>query len=193
MSCLRLDQVYLYLEGELDAAGRRLVDLHLDCCPACRRAVEARRALHEAFLTLPPLDVPPDFSRRILDRIPARAASPLVWLAALASATGALLLVFLGAGLVTGRSLPAILVLLSRSLGSLLSRSATVLAKILEVLLVAIKFSGEFFGGLWKVLETLSTSFFPAGAVAPAIVLGLALTSLVILGMRRFLFSGGQS
>jgi predicted anti-sigma-YlaC factor YlaD len=190
MSCLSLEQAYLYLEGELEPAESRLVERHLDLCPGCRRAVEERKILHEAALTLPSVEVPPDFSSRVLDRIPVWSPAPLARLMVFAAAAGSFFLVFLGMVLVTGRNLPAILALAIRSLGDFLGRSATALGKALEILVTGFKLAGGFLGGLWKILETLSHSFFRPEAVAPAVALGLVLTSLILLGMKRFLFSG---
>jgi anti-sigma factor RsiW len=190
MSCLRLEQVYLYLEGELDPAERRLVERHLDLCPGCRRAVEERRILHEASLTLPPLEVPRGFRERVLDRIPARSASSFVRSAVLVSAAGAFGLTLLGVVLVMGLRLPAFLVFLTRSFWNFLGRAGAILGKLLQVLFAGLKVAGEFAGSVGKVLETLLASFLPAGTAAPALLLGLVLTFLLILGMRRFLVSG---
>jgi predicted anti-sigma-YlaC factor YlaD len=190
MNCLRLEQIYLYIEGELEPAERRLVERHLDLCPGCRRAVEERTVLHEAALTLPPVEVPPDFSSRVLDRIPAWSPAPLARLMVFAAAAGSFFLVVLGMVLVTGRSLPVILAFAIRSFGDFLGRSATALGKGLEVLVTGFKIAGGFLGGFWKVLEAVSHSFFRPETVAPAIALGLVLTTLLILGMKRFLFTG---
>jgi predicted anti-sigma-YlaC factor YlaD len=190
MSCLRLEQVYLYLEGELDPSGFRVVEDHLNLCPSCRRAVEERRAIHEASLMLPPVAVPQDFSARVLARIPVRSSSPLARTMVFAAGIGTLAFTLLGAILVMGLRIPAFLVYLNRTLWNLLGRSGATLGKALGVLSAGLKIAGELFGGLGKVLETFFASFLPEGTAAPALFLGLILSFLLVLGMRRLLFTG---
>lgn len=43
-----------YLDGELSTAQRRQADAHLVGCPACRAALERRRALSGMLLAVPP-------------------------------------------------------------------------------------------------------------------------------------------
>ncbi len=190
MSCLHLEQVYLYLEGELNSAERGLVERHLEHCPGCRRAVEERRILDQAARTLPLLEVSSDFSAKVLARIPGREPSSFARTLVIAAGAGTLFLTVLGAVLLMGLRLPAFLIFLSRSLWNFLGRAGAVLGKALEVLLAGLKLAGECLGGLWKVFATLFGSFLPDGTVAPALLLGTVLSLLLILRMKRLLFTG---
>jgi len=69
MTCLGIDRIYLYLEGELPDSERSRVEAHLADCPACRNAVEDRRLLLEASAEIPPLPIPENFSQSVMRRI----------------------------------------------------------------------------------------------------------------------------
>jgi len=58
MSCLRLDQIYLYLEGQLPASEIKELEKHLASCLKCQEAVEERKVLLQASQTLPLLETP---------------------------------------------------------------------------------------------------------------------------------------
>ncbi len=193
MTCLRLDQIYLYLEGELDEAGRRTVESHIRVCQSCRHAVEDRRVFHEAALSLPPMDVPAGFSKRILDRIPAKGATPLAWITALVSGAGTLFLIFLGAYLVTGQNLPSLLISANRGLWSFLGQSATALGKALGILVLGFKLLGNFLEGTRKVLEILAGVLLRAETLAPVLLVVVVLTALFIIGMKRIFPYGEKS
>ncbi len=193
MSCLTPEQIYLYLEKGMESAERQAIRTHLNACPACRRAVEEREVLHEASLTLPPLEVPPGFARTVLDKIPVMGASSSAWIAALVSGVGVLLLVFMGATLLTGQSIPGFLASTGRTLGRLFSHSAAVLGKALEISLVGFRLVGEFLEGLRKILSVLSSYLLRPETAIPALFLTLLLAFLFIIGMKRILLSGEKT
>ncbi len=190
MSCLRLEQIYGYLEGDLGPAERRLVEHHLDICRGCRRAVAERKVLHEVSLSLPPLEVPPDFSTRILAKIKRRSEAPFARLIVIAAGAGGLGLAILGTLLVMGLELPAFLVTLTRSIWSSIGRAGAALGKILDVLAAGLKLGGAFLESFWKAFETIFTVFLPKGTAAPAFFLGLGLSLLLLIGARRLLLTG---
>ena len=193
MSCLTPEQIYLYLERGTESVERRAIETHLNTCPSCRRAVEERAILHEASLNLPPLEVPPGFARTVLNKIPVMGASSRAWIAALVSGVGILLLVFMGATLLTGQSIPGFLASTGRTLGRLFSHSAAFLGKALEISLVGFRLVGEFFEGLMKILNILSSYLLRPETAIPALFLALLLTFLFVVGMKRILLSGEKT
>ena len=56
---IRPADLYLYLEGGLGAYDAEHLEEHIEACRACREALTERRVLHEAFTSLPPIEVPP--------------------------------------------------------------------------------------------------------------------------------------
>ncbi|MFQ5722310.1 MAG: anti-sigma factor family protein [Candidatus Aminicenantales bacterium] len=69
MSCLHLDQIYLYLEEQLPASEIKKIEAHLASCPKCQQAVADRKLLDYACQTLPLLKTPSDFSSQVMARI----------------------------------------------------------------------------------------------------------------------------
>ncbi|MBS3818183.1 zf-HC2 domain-containing protein [bacterium] len=84
MKCLKADQIYLYLEGELSAEEASAVRFHLASCPSCQKAVEEREHLNQACKELPLGDLPTDFTPRVMRKIFPEKVSFRSWLRALA-------------------------------------------------------------------------------------------------------------
>ncbi|MBM3284538.1 MAG: hypothetical protein FJY81_01560 [Candidatus Aminicenantes bacterium] len=82
MSCVRIDEIHAYLEDDLLPGRRADIESHLASCPKCREAVEERRRLGEASTSLADLELPADFSSRVMARILRRGSSLPVWLTA---------------------------------------------------------------------------------------------------------------
>lgn len=80
MSCLRIPEIYAYLEGDLPAVRQTEITSHLSLCARCQRAVQERRILEAASSSLPDLELPSDFSRRVMSRIAGREAILPGWL-----------------------------------------------------------------------------------------------------------------
>lgn len=72
----------LYLDGEMSAAQHRQAETHLAGCPACRAALERRRALSGLLLSAPPAPQGKTAERfaaeieRQMQNAPAQAAAP---------------------------------------------------------------------------------------------------------------------
>jgi anti-sigma factor RsiW len=73
-----LERIYDYIDGGLSAGERASFEAHLAGCSACRAALAERRAIAEAAVSLPDLDVPDDFVQGVMSRLflHAGAASP---------------------------------------------------------------------------------------------------------------------
>jgi predicted anti-sigma-YlaC factor YlaD len=184
--CLSPDRIFLYLEGELEPGERRACEEHLGRCPGCRAAFEERRLLHEAFSSLPPLEVPPNFARSVMAGIPGDAVTAWrrIAAAALAFASG-----LLGFHLLTGKSLTGVLLSPSRGLGAGLSDLLPFLAKALKSAGLALELLFELVSTLAGGLGVLSSVIRP-GLAGPAIGLGLILSVLLLFGAGRLLAHG---
>ena len=189
--CRSVEIFYLYLEEELDPAERRGLEAHLEACPACGEALAERRLLHEAFTSLPPLEVPPDFALSVMDRIPA-ADEKAGWLAPLASGMAALVVGLLGFYILTGESLSDILVSVSRSLSSGIGRLLPLFAKMLKVGGLLLDLASGFVMMLGKGLVAFLNSLGPEG-IGLILGLGLLLTLVLFFGAKRLLSLGEKT
>jgi len=67
-----------YLDGALEASGRREVDAHLRGCAQCRAELDLWRSTTRALAELPRRAAPDGFGARVMERLgPPRAAAPL--------------------------------------------------------------------------------------------------------------------
>ena len=187
--CLSPDRIFLYLEGELEPGERRACEEHLGRCPGCRAAFEERRLLHEAFSSLPPLEVPPSFARSVMAGIQENAGTAWRRIAAVAAAALALASGLLGIHLLTGKSLTGVLLSPSRALGAGLSDLLPLLAKVLKSAGLALELLFELVSTLAGGLGVLSSVIGP-GLAGPALGLGLILSVLLLFGARRLLALG---
>jgi len=190
--CRSAESFYLYLEGELDPAERHGLEAHLEDCPACRETLAERRLLHEAFTSLPPIEVPPDFALSIMDRLPEPAEVRPRWLAPLVAATASLIVGLMGFYVLTGESLSDVLVAVSRSFSSGFGRLLPLFAKLLKVGSLLLDISSGFVTMLGKGLVTLLSSLGPDG-IGLILGLGLLLSLLLFFGAKRLLALGEKT
>jgi predicted anti-sigma-YlaC factor YlaD len=192
MNCLGPDRMDLYLEGEMDGTERREFEEHIARCPACREALEDRRVFERALSSLPDIEIPPDFARTVLDRLPASPAPAFAWLASAVIGATALLTALLGYYLSTGESLFGLLASMGRSVLSFVSLAVPLLAKVFSLGRVLIELAGDLGMALMRGLAVFSSLIRPE-IFALALLLGLALALLLVLGVRRILFLGDKS
>jgi predicted anti-sigma-YlaC factor YlaD len=190
--CRSAETLYLYLEGELGPAERRGLEAHLEGCPACREALAERRLLHEAFTSLPPLEVPPDFALSVMDRLPEPAEARSRWLAPLVAATTSLIVGLLGFYVLTGESLSDVLVAVSQSLSSSFGRLLPLFAKLLKIGGLLLDVASGFVTMLGKGLVTLLSALGPEG-IGLILGLGLLLSLLFFFGAKRLLSLGEKT
>lgn len=190
--CRSAETLYLYLEGELGPTERRELEAHLETCPACRGVLAERRLLHEAFTSLPPLEVPPDFALSVMDRIPEAAEAKARWLAPLVAGTASLVVGLLGFYLLTGESLSDVLVAVSRSFGAAFGRLLPLFAKLLKVGGLLLNISVDLVSMLVTGLGAFSRLLGPEG-IGLVLGLGLLLSLLLFFGAKRLLSLGEKT
>ena len=191
-NCPGPETLYLYLEGELDPFERRGLEAHLEGCPACREALSERRLLHEAFTSLPPLEVPPDFALSVMDRLPEPEEAGARWLAPLVPATASLIVGLLGFYLLTGESLSDVLVAVSRVCGSAIGRFLPLLAKIFKIGGLLLKVAADIASMFVAGLGAFSRALGPEG-IGLILGLGALLSLLCFFGAKRLLSLGERT
>lgn len=191
-ACPRPEDLYLYLEGELGPYDTARIEEHVECCAACREALEERRLLHEAFTSLPPFAVPKGFARSVMDSLPEPETRRAGWLSPFLAALASLTVGLLGFHLFTGTSLAEVLIAVNGFLGQTLALFAPLAVKIVKLGSVLVKVAGDFVGLGYSGLEALARVLGPPGLAVVA-GLGILFTCLGLLGARRFLRQGEGS
>lgn len=192
MTCLNLEILYAYLDGDVAGRDKQAVEEHISACSACREAVEERRHLLRAAETLPDLDLPGDFAKTVLDRIPSAPASQAaktkasVWWLAAAAGTATFGVAMAATALLTGHSLAELLPALNRFLVSNFQGFASALAKGAKYIYLGLKILVQLSG---KILEALIRLTSYAGPEAQIVLIGATVLIFLACGFlwnRRF-------
>lgn len=187
---VRTEDLYFYLEGELGVFDAEHLEEHLETCPACRDALAERRALHEAFTSLPPFDVPSGFAAAVLERLPEPEVRRTAWLAPLVAAAAALGIGLAGFYAFTGTGLIDLLVAFNRLVGAVAAQVLPLAVKTFKLFGVLATVVGSLLEVGLQGLATFTRVLGPAGTLVAA---GLALavvSALALLGAKRFLHQG---
>jgi len=175
MNCCRINDIYDYIEGSLPPGRRQEMEGHLEACPKCRRAVEERKLISRAASALPPLEVPADFTDRVMSRIaPVKAKLP-VWLIILASLSSLLALGSV-ALIASGRSLIGVALGASHSFWEYAKSAAVLTARAVTLLSLAGKIIQSLLESAAKGLSLANSLLSPGLQV---VILGL-MTALII-------------
>ena len=190
--CPRPEDLYLYLEGELGPYQARTLEEHLERCAACRGRLAERRLLHEAFISLPPFEVPPDFALSVMDSLPEPAEGKAGWLAPLIAGTTSLVVGLLGFYLLTGESLSDVLVAISRFFGSAAGRFLPLLAKTFKIGGLLLKVAADVVSMFFAGLGAFSRSLGPQG-IGLILGLGFLMSLFIFFGAKRLLSLGEKT
>jgi predicted anti-sigma-YlaC factor YlaD len=187
MTCLNLEQLYSYVEGELSDSEKKNFEAHLESCPKCRDAVEERRLLIRAVETLPQLEVPADFAHKVMSRIAPARVKIFGWLGAAAAFLATSAIMVTAVALLTGRSLSPLVLGMSRFLWQNINDMAFSLAKITKSLLLALKILAQISREIFEGFKIL-TSFI--SLEAQVVLVGIAFIFILTGG---FLWSRKSS
>jgi len=190
MNCLSLERLYACLEGELSSAESRDIEGHLAACPPCRNAFEERKRMLQAIETLPGFEVPPEFSKGIIDRIPlpAKAKVSFVrWLAAGVAGFLALVAVLSVIALATGQNFSQFFIRFNRGLWSYVQEGALVLAKFAKLVFLFLKVVGQILGELLEALGVFGSLIGPDAQVIFICTSFLLILAGGFLWRRKFL------
>ncbi len=190
-NCPHPEDLCLYLEGGLGPYKARALEEHIERCCACREALAERRLLHEAFTTLPPFEVPPDFARSVMDSLPEPEEAKANWLAPLLAAAASLVVGLLGFYLLTGTSLSNVLVAGNRMVGAALSGVLPFAAKTIKIAAILLGAASDLASMLFVAIGAAVRSLGPQGLVL-LVGLGGAVFLLALVGAKRLLAPGEE-
>jgi len=189
MNCLSLDQVYLYLESELSPEESSGIASHIASCEKCRNAVEDRRILMEAAESLPPIQVPSDFTQQIMARIFPQKSQIRLWIAALATGFSLVVAIFLAAFLQSDLSLSGTFIQLNRSLWSFVSNLSVFFIKLIKIISLTFNLLVQLSSYIYKALTSM-TSVIGIEVQITLVVLTILLSVTAFYGVRRKIWSG---
>jgi hypothetical protein len=186
MSCLKISDIYTYLDGESSANERDGIVSHLEGCPRCRAAVEERRRFAEAASSLPSLDLPADFTQQVMAQIlPAKVSLP-GWLIGLTAGLVPLALL-IGIFIQSGENLLDLLSRFGHSVWIFLKNAAVFTAKALTLIDLVGKLLRPLAQALYRLLS-IGPHFISPMAQILILCVSLALFIAVICAFgKRFL------
>ncbi|MBN1272481.1 MAG: zf-HC2 domain-containing protein [Candidatus Aminicenantes bacterium] len=182
MKCLTVQQIYLYLEEELSPEKASKVKKHLVSCDKCRRALEERRLLHTASLSLPQWNVPPNFAEKTIEKIFPVEKRKFRWAPILATACSSLFLITVFSAVLQGQKLPAFLFGVLRTVWGFIEKTSLFAVKLIKVSVNLVKVLQRFLEMISQELSSLT------GSLGTEIqVISISLT-LILLFLTAFIF-----
>jgi hypothetical protein len=139
MNCLTIEEIYKYIDNELEAHEREKFEIHLSICPRCLKAVEERILINNASKSLPDLRLPDDFSQAILNRIFPPKISIKSWLAAFAGGVASAAVAFAFILIIGGYDFAAMLINIYREFIDIFRNISVLAAKFVKTMIVLIK------------------------------------------------------
>jgi anti-sigma factor RsiW len=188
MTCLKINDLYDYLEDGLSPERTKDIKEHLRSCRRCRRAVEERKLIAEAASALPAFEVPEDFPERVMARLPQLKTRSSSWLIALVSVSSLLTLTSVVL-IASGRSALEFLASASQTFWE----SAKTVAVLTAKLAALVSLTGRTFRSLFeagiKGLSVVASLVHP-GLQIFIFVLALGVLASLFFGVRKKLSIG---
>ena len=191
MSCFTAEHIYRYLDGELDQAERREFEQHLDGCPSCRRALAQRRLVAEAAAGLPDLQLPADFSGRVMERIDRPRVTALGWFVLAAGSCASMTLMIVGLFLLAGHSLTDLFLGIEGFLIGTMKNGAILFGRMTSLVGLTFSVLNHILAAIVDGLKGMTSIISPAYlALIAVLLIGVITTS--VYGLRK-LFLGERS
>jgi len=174
-----------YAEGLLSESEARNLENHFGRCAVCRRAVEDRKRWLDAFRSLPPLELPAGFARRVTEAAfppPRRRRRLLPALATGLASLSLIAMILIATGVC---SLPSLMTGSGRLLWRGLQVSASLGAKVVTLLAALFKILAQILRLAWEGIETLTAAVPPHVHVLALVSLAV-LTGFFLFGYRKY-------
>ncbi len=192
MNCLRIDQVYLFLEGELSSEENRSIKDHISSCEKCLKAVEERKLLVEASQSLPIWETPQDFTQRVLAHIFPKKITLRDLIVTASIGLSSAVLAFFVIYLISGHNLADVFINLNRTVLSLFQNIIVVLVKTAKLISVGIQVILKIVSLILKGFASLTTILSPELQIG-LIALSAIFTALLLFGAKRKLLTGEKA
>jgi predicted anti-sigma-YlaC factor YlaD len=192
MNCVRIDQVYLFLEGELSTEENRSIKDHISTCEKCRKAVEERKLLIEASQSLPVWVTPQDFTQRVLAHIFPKKITLRDWIVTASIGLSSAVLAFFVVYLISGHNLADVFINLNRTVLSFFQNIIVVLVKTAKLISVGIQVILKIITLILKGFASLTTILSPELQIG-LIALSTIITALLLFGVKRKLLAGEKA
>jgi hypothetical protein len=189
VKCPRPEELDFYLEGDMDGDSVRELEKHLETHPACRARVEDRKAFLEALRGLPDIEIPADFTARVMAAVfPAR-RSAFAWLAALIGGMSGLFLGGLAYILITGQNLPGLALEAGKSFWGSGRNGIVILAKVGKLAALSLQLMIQLGSGLVEKLGRVGSLVDSRIYIALGVVI-VAFPALLYLVLKRRTLNG---
>lgn len=192
MTCLRIDQIYLYLEKEFSPSENKKIEEHLASCLKCKNALEERKILLQASESLTLWETPPDFIRQVMAQIFPEKVTARSWFITMAVGFSSIILMFLAFFLLSGQNLARLLINLSFSLLDLVRNISILFVKLFKLATLLVKIIVQFSRFLIEGFARLTTILSPEIQIL-LITLTLILSASLLYGMRRKFMTGEKA
>ncbi len=192
MNCLRIDQIYLFLEGELSSEENRSIEAHIAACEKCKKAVEERKRLVDASQSLLSWEVPQDFAQRILANIIPGRITLRDWVITASLGLSSAVLAFFVVYLVSGQTVANLFINLNRTALDLFQNIVVLSVKTAKLISVGIQIILKIVTLIIKGLGSLTTILGPELQIG-LILLTVVITALLIFGAKRKFLAGEKA
>ena len=192
MNCLRIDQIYLFLEEELSPKENRSIKIHISSCEKCKKAVGERKLLVEASQSLPVWEAPQDLAQRVLANIFPKRIALRDWFVTAAIGISSAVLAFFVVYLVSGQTLADLFINLNHTALNLFQNIVVVSVKAAKLISVGIQIILKILSLIIKGLGSLTTILGPEIQIG-LILLTVVITVLLLFGAKRKLLAGEKA
>ncbi len=145
--------------------------------------------IEAAFRDLPDIEIPPDFTDRVMARVFPERKPAFAWLAAMVGSVTGLFLGGLAYILITGQSLPGIALEAGKSLWGSGRDGILVLIKIGKLAALSLQLMSQFAGSLAAKLGRVGSLIDPRVYVALGVVF-IAVSAFIYLGVKKRILNG---
>jgi hypothetical protein len=189
---LPIDQIYLYLERELDPKKNQSVKKHIAICEKCRKAVEERKLLVEASQSLPAWETPHDFTQRVLANIFLKKITFRDWVVTFAIGLSSAVLAFFLVHLISGQNIADLFINLNRTALNLFQNLVVSLVKVAKLISAGFQLTQKIVSLIIKGFASL-TSILSLEVQIGLIVLTVVITTLLFFGVKRKFLAGEKA
>lgn len=183
MNCLKISDLYEYLDGGISSDQAREIEGHLRVCTKCRRAAEERRFIAEAASGLAPFEVPEDFAERVMYRLAQSKIQSPAWLIGLAAGTSVLTLIT-AVMIASGKSGLELIKGIGQNFWDFTRTAVLIMAKVISFVSLIGRALRSLLEAGANVLSSWS-SFVPRSLQVFMIVVALAILATLFYGMRK--------